>query len=494
MNKSIYKNLSRLYYLKILLLVLFCSNLSAQECNCNQEFLFVKKQIETNYSGFKDKTTTSSDKKAYLQIVKELDNISKSTTNSTYCFIIFKRYLAFFKDHHVQISSKQADTLSSTKNKVVIETIELTPQLLEKLSKKTTKEIEGIYNEKRNNYKVAIVKSKTAFRDYAAVLIESKFSEWKPNQVKFELKEIKANTFQTIYYNKDHSLNLKEYIIKDGVFQPNDFLKKGADTNVTVKEEYEPFKEEEYAATNCFTKLVNDSTIYVRIKSFGDNYASNIDSVFKANETLIKSKPYLIIDVRYNGGGSTFTYAPIIPYIYTNPIKSVGADIFSTPDNIISWQRMMKEHSRYFSEEDKIFWNDLIEKMKKNTNKFTSQGDDDVKTLTQVYVYPKKVGVIINDGCASTTEQFILEAKQSTKVTFFGTHSAGVLDYANVRDIDFPCMNYILKYATTRSRRLPKNGIDNVGIMPNINLTFSEDWLKKVNLTLSNTNNKNNAR
>jgi len=291
-----------------------------------------------------------------------------------------------------------------------------------------------------------------------------------------------------------NSLNLKEYIIKDGVFQPNDFLKKGADTNVTVKEEYEPFKEEEYAATNCFTKLVNDSTIYVRIKSFGDNYASNIDSVFKANETLIKSKPYLIIDVRYNGGGSTFTYAPIIPYIYTNPIKSVGADIFSTPDNIISWQRMMKEHSRYFSEEDKIFWNDLIEKMKKNTNKFTSQGDDDVKTLTQVYVYPKKVGVIINDGCASTTEQFILEAKQSTKVTFFGTHSAGVLDYANVRDIDFPCMNYILKYATTRSRRLPKNGIDNVGIMPNINLTFSEDWLKKVNLTLSNTNNKNNAR
>jgi len=43
----------------------------------------------------------------------------------------------------------------------------------------------------------------------------------------------------------------------------------------------------------------------------------------------------------------------------------------------------------------------------------------------------------MNGRCGSTAEQFLLEPRQSRRVTLLGTHSLGVLDYANVRDKSF---------------------------------------------------------
>lgn len=59
-----------------------------------------------------------------------------------------------------------------------------------------------------------------------------------------------------------------------------------------------------------------------------------------------------------------------------------------------------------------------------------------------------------------------------------GENSAGVLDYANVRDISFSCMPYALHYATSRSRRVDMGmGIDNVGIKPDYILTPAQNWV-----------------
>jgi C-terminal processing protease CtpA/Prc len=93
---------------------------------------------------------------------------------------------------------------------------------------------------------------------------------------------------------------------------------------------------------------------------------------------------------------------------------------------------------------------------------------------------PKKVLILINRGCASTTEQFLLYARQSSKVILAGEPTQGVLDYSNMRDAPFSCMSYVLRYATTRSRRLDVGeGIDNIGIKPQIKLERNGDWIKQ---------------
>jgi hypothetical protein len=46
------------------------------------------------------------------------------------------------------------------------------------------------------------------------------------------------------------------------------------------------------------------------------------------------------------------------------------------------------------------------------------------------------------------------------------------LDYSNVRPIPFPSNKYKLMCPTTRSKRLPDNPFDNIGVAPDVNVPF----------------------
>jgi len=127
--------------------------------------------------------------------------------------------------------------------------------------------------------------------------------------------------------------------------------------------------------------------------------------------------------------------------------------------------------------EEGIKWAEaLLRAMKKNVGGFVTDaiygGDEEVIRDT-VYRYPRKVGIIINDGNASSAEQFLLAAQNSKKVTLFGNqHTAGVLDYSNAVPVILPSGNYKLTYPLTRSKRLPEHPIDNIGISPDVMIPY----------------------
>lgn len=81
-------------------------------------------------------------------------------------------------------------------------------------------------------------------------------------------------------------------------------------------------------------------------------------------------------------------------------------------------------------------------------------------------LYPKNVGIIINKNCGSTTEQFLLAAKQSKKVKLFGNTTAGVLDISNLNSVKSPCNEFELWYGTSKSLRIPNMAIDDKGVQP----------------------------
>ncbi len=61
-----------------------------------------------------------------------------------------------------------------------------------------------------------------------------------------------------------------------------------------------------------------------------------------------------------------------------------------------------------------------------------------------------------------------------------GEHSLGELDYSNLRPVNFPCsLPSTFYYPTTLSRRVAMGqGIDGIGIPPNVKLKPDEDWIK----------------
>jgi len=132
----------------------------------------------------------------------------------------------------------------------------------------------------------------------------------------------------------------------------------------------------------------------------------------------------------------------------------------------------------------------IYEKLQKKLGEFVFSIDVPVSVDRQstVYKYPKNVGIIINEGNASTTEQFLLAAKQSKKVKLFGVTTAGALDISNMASIESPCNEFNLWYCMSRSMRIPDMTIDDIGLQPDYYLdkTIPQDkWVEFVNEILN---------
>ena len=112
----------------------------------------------------------------------------------------------------------------------------------------------------------------------------------------------------------------------------------------------------------------------------------------------------------------------------------------------------------------------------------------EIELQDTVYKYPKNVGIMINEGNASTTEQFLLAAKQSKKVKLFGTTTMGALDISNMASVESLCKEFQLWYCMSRSLRIPEFTIDDIGLQPDYFLDKSipqYKWVEFVNEILN---------
>jgi C-terminal processing protease CtpA/Prc len=229
--------------------------------------------------------------------------------------------------------------------------------------------------------------------------------------------------------------------------------------------------------TNTFpvATYLSDSTFFLRIPGFDDNQS---EKFVKANWKEIMSRPNLIIDIRGNGGGSDEFYQPLSQLFYTNPYKSTGIKWYASEGNLRNFEEALKSGDINNGDEGRKWVEELVKAMKQNIGGFVVHplmGGDEIVKEDSVYLYPKKVGIIINEGNGSSAEQFLLAAKESKKVILFGNHNtAGVLDYSNQVEENFPSGKYTFFWPISRSNRLPDHPIDNIGIAPDVIIPFPE--------------------
>ncbi|PSL49463.1 peptidase S41-like protein [Chitinophaga niastensis] len=452
--------------LKYLLFSFICLFISirtiGQTCNCTDEFLYVKDQITHNYAGFKDKVTTVTNV-TYTTYTQRILKETKGITSPHHCALLINDWLNFFKDRHIYFGGNPLSTVALQKIVSETENIKFTKQQLDKL--KHAKGIDGIYWSNDSAYRIAIIKSANNFRDYAGVITYSKIASWKEGQVKLELrKSNKENELIGIMYAADHTPYGEIFAVTTNTL--GTWQREG-----TVRNSGEALSTESVAG-----RLLSEKTFYIKIRSFDQSNAANIDSLFKTHKAVLDKIPNLIIDLRDNGGGSDFAYEPITPYLYTDTIKKIGADVLATERNIEGWKPLLKMDDILAEQKKQIAG--MIESMERGKGGFVSLDEDEKQVLDSIRPYPQKIAILVNKGCGSTTEEFLLEAMQSKKVTVMGEATAGVLDYANMREVALPCMPYTLYYATTRSRRIDMGkGIDNVGLQPAIKLNSSQNWI-----------------
>lgn len=223
------------------------------------------------------------------------------------------------------------------------------------------------------------------------------------------------------------------------------------------------------ASKTAITQL-SDQTLLISLPSFDYAEKKNVDSLMKKYEAALHTSPNWIIDIRGNMGGSDFTYSPFLAYLYTNPMVTLASEYWATTDNIAIYEQELA--NKNINKDAASYIGNIVSLMKNNLGKFVNPAGKDTAliTLSKVTDYPKKVAFLIDRNSASSAESFLLMAKQSKKVTIYGENSYGMLDYANYQYFDIPCDAYNLTIPISRSKRLPKNPIDNIGIAPDVRI------------------------
>jgi len=216
-------------------------------------------------------------------------------------------------------------------------------------------------------------------------------------------------------------------------------------------------------------RVLSARTSLLTLPSFGDHYARPIAQLVAAHRRAIVSRPYLIVDVRRNGGGSDRSYGPLLPLVAANVTRTPNAEFLATPANIAASEAVCKL-PEVLAADCLRFMSPVIEAMKAApTGTFvlpTGERPVDIDLPRHVLAKPRWVAVLIDGRCGSSCEEFVLAVRQSFKVKTFGRPTAGSLDYSNLRPHDLPSGKRRLFYATSRSLRLPANPIDAAGIAP----------------------------
>jgi hypothetical protein len=460
-------------------IVVLSVHVKAQTCECEKEFLNIRNIIEKNFAGFPDRIKSLS-KAAYKKKADQLLELTHNKFASDNCPLIIYQYLQIFRSHHLGFAPTFDVYKIDTSFVNQRPRFEINEDRLAKL--RQSKTWEGIYYFTHDSsYKVAVIKDPTLLHDYVGVIMESKLPTWKKGMIKFEGKLVNDSLLMGLLYMRNHRPKLEGFGLNDNNSMiSGDWRREGTFKKDKISTSYA----NNYSPT-IDAKNISPNTFYLKIASFDPDYKPAIDSILKANESLLNSTPNLILDLRDNGGGSDNLWQPLVTYFYTNPIKYIGVDVLATETTISGWKKYLENENLSKENIDDI--KNKIVKMEGARGQWVNIVDDETDSSLKPKPFPKKIVILINKWCGSSTEELLLAARQSSKVILVGENTIGNLDYSNVVQTPFSCFPYTLRYASTRSRRLNINqGIDNVGIAPKYHLSEEADWIKEALTILEN--------
>lgn len=466
-----------------------------QPCPCRENFEWMQQKIAANYAGYRDKVTAQTQPALDALSQKLLAQTEQAADSA--CLRLMGDWLRFFKDGHLQIANNAnsgspapEEKPEATRARFAAEpnipmTERRAKQLLDQRGEKITP-VEGIWQNVEGTYRVAVLATPLGaaqITGYTAVILKADSVWWIPGQVKFKLSLSKGGYHEAEYFMRDHSPRPQQAFTDGKVLAFKEIGQWRKHYPEAVSDEAvarftSPYTPPGGVPSAKFElKKLDDHTLLLRIPSFDHALRHITDSLLSAHADWLHSTPNLVIDLRDNGGGSDVSYAKLMPYLYTQPIQLIGVQHFATKDNAGKYNLLQQDKN--YPLPMRAGAKRMEKKMLRQPGTFLT-GKNSTQKMKSAGPYPQKVAVIINGNCASSCEQFVLAARQSTKVTLIGSPTAGVLDYGNMHFMDYPCKKWQLGWATSRSMRLDMGqGIDNVGVVPQVQPGVEvRDWIE----------------
>ena len=476
-----------------LLQIFFPAILFSQQCECLKDFLFVKSHMEKNHPGF-NSDIKDPDSKPYKAFTDSIQRMIEKDRGGLKCVAYIRKYLFYLKDHHINYYGSSApvredsveavDAFLKSQTYLNREMIIIDSLKILDFIRNSTDPTEGIYQTPDQTYTIAVLKDKTADRDYAGIILNSKSKLWTRHQVKLELKRLNDSTAERYLYLRNHSLDFQRIRVDKNVIELQGWNKLSINSTSSANNKKPP------STDLTGFQVLDPKTAMISIRSFGGQYNAKLDSFYKAILPELKKYPYWIIDVRGNGGGSDRNFMALMPFIYTDTIIDDVVELYATQDNIAAYEeirdRYKKDPQRYGTN-GFTTWEWPLRLMKAaKPNSFAHYGDGKAtkSTYRTEKGNPEKIAILYDRNCASSCESLLFASMFSKKTIRVGENSGGFTGYGNVMDIKTPCGN-TLSWTTMRYRNQRK--YDFIGIPPDKKIPQNEtDWVEYTRKLINN--------
>jgi len=151
--------------------------------------------------------------------------------------------------------------------------------------------------------------------------------------------------------------------------------------------------------------------------------------------------------------------------IYLRPVNDEGEEVWCSEANIAFWQSWLTRDA--FSDVIKAQIRTGLGRMRAHLSQFVEMFPAADHRQDTIFRLPRRVAVLVDRGCASSCEDFVLEARQSHKVVVVGAeNTAGVHDYGNLRKVYLPGWRQMM-VPTSRARG-PQ--FDFIGLAPEVRI------------------------
>ena len=466
-----------------LLCLVLTKQFRAQPCDCQKEFAFVQQYMERNHPGLNSGTRATA---AYKKGVAALRAEMEKARPDAACVLYLDAYLRLLKDHHITIEAALPkivvpDASSSAAMDSFYKTAAFrstptravdTAGLIATLSAREPSGIEGLYRDSRGSL-IAVVNEPGEEWNYKGIVVRS-FSKFFPvGTIRFELRRRPDGRIWVSLLLPDRQrFYATATLLSSGL--PNIGL-----TRVNQKE-----NAERESVPYAF-RMLDDKTAYIRVSSFNANLYQELKTFYSAIDSQVRARPYLVIDLRGNGGGSEANYTPLREYIYDRPLHTDRSMLFVTEENIKRYEESLakqKQNREAYGQESIAGLEKTIALMKSSSlNRFVPYGE--AATISgAVLPYPKKVVVLMDRATGSAAEGFLFLARQSKKVILMGENSGGFVGFGNVLPSTTPCFGYTLGNTTMKYSQLSR--YEFTGLPPQVRLSARQDWVKEAQLFL----------
>ena len=250
----------------------------------------------------------------------------------------------------------------------------------------------------------------------------------------------------------------------------------GKEMSITVRASQQAQK------AQIFWKELESDILYIRLDNFMDEEA--INRLYQECLQKIAETETLIIDVRYNNGGTDSLYFPLLHLgleegegYDTFDLQDDGMEILYTEGNV---DRRLKDFETWLQQENispdtvkllEDFRNNLLQNRGKGYVRYQDDQDELFPGVKGGH-YPEQIFVLSDIYCASSGDNFVKMMKDFKKVTIIGRPTLGILDYSNCCKVDYD--DYFLMFPTSRWLAIDKGkGMTDKGVLPDIEVPWT---------------------